>query len=270
MISIICVYNNQKSFENNLLAGLKKQDAVFELIPVNNTNQKFHSAARALNWGAGKAKGKYLIFAHQDVVLEDKSWLRQVEKILDNLPDLGIAGVAGLDLKNQRVGFLNDSGRPWGKRFSQPQKAQTLDECLLVIPAKVFKMMPFDEKNFDHWHCYGVDYCLSAAELGLAVDVLPALIHHNSPGRNLVNLFEYQKRIWQKHRQNYQYICTTCGFLSCSTVGLKARFPKSKLVDFYWRVAGISPIGQLYQNLAKRAFQAAIRKTKQLTMSKEQ
>lgn len=37
MISVVCVYNNSKKFEENLLQSLKQQDAPYELISIDNT-----------------------------------------------------------------------------------------------------------------------------------------------------------------------------------------------------------------------------------------
>ena len=260
MISIICVFNDKKMLENNLIKSLKNQDTVFEFISLDNTKNKFKSAASALNFGATRARGKYLAFIHQDVFLEGKNWLKKTEKILNSMPDLGIAGVAGLNMKNKRVGYIDDSGKIWGKPFKKPQIAQTLDECLLIIPTNLFKKLKFDEKNFNHWHLYGVDYCLTIANQNFKVYTISAFIHHNSLATNLENLFKYQKRVFEKHRKNYKYICTTCGFLSKSTIWLKSRFPKSRLVNFYWGIAGISEIGKLYSNLFKRIYQKIIGK----------
>lgn len=264
MLTIICVYNNKKSYQNNLLKSLKRQNIVYELVAIDNTKNKFKSAASALNYGAKNARGKYLVFVHQDVVLRGDDWLSRAEKILNQISKLGVAGSAGLNLKNQRVGYINDRGKIWGKSFKKPQKAQTIDECLLIIPRNIFKKLEFDEQNFDHWHCYGVDYCLEVKKLGLSVYTIPLLIDHNSPSANLKNLFKYQRRVFQKHYQNNRYICTTCGFLSRSTIGLKTYFPNSRLVEFYWGEAGVSPIGDLRSNLVKRANRALKKRLKGL------
>ena len=45
MISIICVYNNQEILEEYLLNGLEYQSNNFELILIDNTDNKYKSAA---------------------------------------------------------------------------------------------------------------------------------------------------------------------------------------------------------------------------------
>ena len=96
MISVICVYNDELVFRNCLSRSLSAQKHEFELIPIDNTKNRFESAAEALNWGAKQATGDYLIFVHQDVDLCSDSWANGIEPLLDSLPNLGIAGVAGV------------------------------------------------------------------------------------------------------------------------------------------------------------------------------
>ena len=96
MISIICVYNNERILRNCLLKSLSDQKTDFELITIDNTENRFRSAAAALNWGGKQTAGDYLMFVHQDVDLCSDSWFDDIEALLDSLPDLGIAGVAGV------------------------------------------------------------------------------------------------------------------------------------------------------------------------------
>ncbi len=68
-----------------LLKGLKNQTAHYELILIDNTKNKFKSAANALNFGAKNANGNYLIFVHQDVLLCSDTWLEEAEKIIKSI-----------------------------------------------------------------------------------------------------------------------------------------------------------------------------------------
>jgi hypothetical protein len=60
MISVICVYNDEKVLRANLLSSLRRQDAKYELILVDNTKGTFKSLPKALNYGGNKAKGEVL------------------------------------------------------------------------------------------------------------------------------------------------------------------------------------------------------------------
>jgi len=74
VISVVCVYNNKTILEDCLLKSLHVQTTEYESILVDNTEGRFKSASKALNFGAGNAKGKYVMFVHQDVDLCSNSW----------------------------------------------------------------------------------------------------------------------------------------------------------------------------------------------------
>lgn len=219
MFSVVVVYNKEQTLNRILLPSLKEQTAEYEFIPIDNTRQVFKSAAEALNFGGRMAKGKYILFAHQDIELGSKTWLRNTEIILDTIPDLGIAGVAGMDIKGNKIGYMCNCGEDWGKPFVKPQEAQTLDECLLIIPQQLFRTLQFDMITFDGWHSYGCDYSLRVQEHGMKAYVIPAYAYH----RHLLTvdtreLPKYHKRLYHKHREWFSRIYTTCGTVTNSPI----------------------------------------------------
>jgi len=176
MISVVCVYNNELTLRNVLLKCLDKQTVEFELIALDNRCNRYKSAAEALNYGGSKARGDYIMFAHQDIWLGSSSWLEEVEGILLTIPDLGIAGVAGVSEKGKTqmerlkwsIDLYNEVWWEGGdNRVQRPEEVQTLDECLLIVPRSVFARHQFDMDVFNGWDCYGADYCLSVKSLGL-------------------------------------------------------------------------------------------------------
>ncbi len=216
MISVVCVYNSEEALRHHLFRGLAKQTAKFDLVTVDNTRGQFKSACKALNHGARKAKGKYFMFVHQDVVLYSKLWLEDVEKILDNVPFLGVAGCSGMSEDGKRVGFMKDRACLWGRPITEPEEVQSLDESLLIIPRVVFDSFQFDETLSD-WHAYGVDYSLTAREHGLKAYALPAFIDHYSqnvwPVLDPGGLIKAHRRVWAKHRSSSPRVFTSCGKL---------------------------------------------------------
>jgi hypothetical protein len=112
----------------------------------------------------------------------------------------------------------------WSNPVKKPEKVQTLDELLLIVPRSVFSKMQFDEETFDGWHCYGADYCLSVKQMGLSAYVLPVLVYHRTLGLwNVENVFEYQKRLYIKHQKA---IYTTTGELSPLKLKLRSLIGK--------------------------------------------
>jgi hypothetical protein len=216
MISVICVFNDKATLDNYLSKSLSTQTAVHEFIPVDNVKHEFSSAAKALNAGARKATGKYLMFAHQDVRVTSERWLEDAERVLDSLPKLGVAGVAG-----KPVGWVGcitniehmDPPVPAGPiHADKPMVVQTLDECLAVIPSELFKVLQFDEVTCDDWHLYVVDYCLSAKLRGLESYVVPLHAYHRyTGGPTTEQYYETLKKVVKKHGRSFGRIFTTCG-----------------------------------------------------------
>lgn len=221
MFSLVCLYNDEKILDSFLLRSLKNQSKKFQLILLDNTKGKFKSAASGLNCGGRKAKGEYIIFVHQDVDFYLNKWLEKAENILDSIFNLGIAGIAGMSEEGkenrERGRNIIFHGEPkiawsWGNPIKKPTPVQTLDECLLIIPKSIFKILQFDEKTCDGWHLYGVDYCLSIKKLGYGVYAIPLPIYHRSAGSSFSEeYFKTLAKVLKKHRWNYSRIYTTMG-----------------------------------------------------------
>jgi len=229
LLSIVCVFNNEKILKNVLLKSLKNQTIDFDLITLDNRGGRFKSAAEALNYGGTKAKGDYIIFAHQDMWFPYDEWLEDVQKIIGGITDLGIAGVAGVTenvpspSERLRYSPLFDV---YDKRLykdlsavSEPEKVQTLDECLLIVPRNVFAQLKFDEELFDGWDCYAADYCLAVQQFDLAAYVIPTpSIHCAIRAKNDISdykdLLKYQKILYKKYKNKHKKLYTWMGNLN--------------------------------------------------------
>jgi hypothetical protein len=214
MFSIICVYNNKKILDEMLLMSLSNQTKEFELILLDNYQNKFKSATEALNFGGKLAKNDYLMFVHQDIDFLDDNWLENAETSLKLIPGLGIAGVAGKTKDGCITNIEHgDPPKPAGTiQITQVEPVQTLDECLLIIPKPIFDIVHFDEKVCDDWHLYGVDYCLTAKKMGYEVCVLPMIVFHRSAGQSLSkSYFKTLNEIQKKWRDDFSILYTTMG-----------------------------------------------------------
>lgn len=215
MISVVCVYNNKQVLREYLESSLDVQTSGLEKILVDNSQNKYESAAKALNEGATRANGRYVLFIHQDVRLYPETWLADAEKLLDSLQNVGIAGLAG---KKASEGVMSNiihgiPPRPAGNtRIDRVETAQTVDECAMIVPKSVFDVLRFDEEVCDSWHLYGVDYSLSVRNLGLEVFVLPLEAHHISLAYSMSgSYYKSLKKVLRKHRKEYEYVYTTMG-----------------------------------------------------------
>jgi hypothetical protein len=214
MISIVCVYNNKEILDKFLLKSLKNQSVEFELFLIDNTDKKFKSAAEALNKGGDKSNGKYIMFVHQDIDLLSDKWLENCELILNSLKNFAIAGVAGRSMEvTETLTNISDGIplKPAGTQIKNSTKVMTLDECLVIIPKKIFKKIKFDEEVCDNWHLYAVDYCLVAKTNGYDVYVIPLTLNHRSSGFSFSDDYYITlKKLLKKHRK-YKVVITTMG-----------------------------------------------------------
>jgi hypothetical protein len=200
-----------------LLDSLKSQQAPHQLVLMDNTKGEWKSAAAALNAGAKQATGKYIMFVHQDVELGGPTYLTDIERILDTIPNLGIAGAIGMseDGRNYQErlrGHVSNCGEGWGNVIAKPEPCQTLDELMVVVPRVGFQ--GFDEETFDGWHCYAVDYALSMNEQRKGVFALPGFVYHRSLATNVENLRVYHKRLFYKHCKHFKRIWATTNGLT--------------------------------------------------------
>ena len=172
MMTIICVYNNRNIFDEYLMASLNKQDVPYHLVAIDNTDGRHKTAALILNEAARPTQDDFIVFVHQDVAFQSRTWLRDVEGRLEKLNRLGAAGVAG---RNDRGGLVASVWHGDPPCFIGLEKlhglvpVQTLDGCLMVVPRDVFKKQSFDAKICDGWYFYVADYCLDLHRSGLNV-----------------------------------------------------------------------------------------------------
>ncbi len=212
MFSIICVFNNKDVLEKTTLKGLANQAAHYEIIAIDNRASSFNSAAAALNHGARQAKGAWLLFIHQDVLLFSDDWLESAEKILDQERPDGWTGVAGQDAEGRTQGFMLDRASLLGNPFDRLLEVQTLDECLLIHRNDRTDGNYFDEA-VPGWHAYGVEACCAAIREGKKNYVISMPIWHDSKSTNLEGLADAHHYVWRKHGEQLGKIYTTCGVL---------------------------------------------------------
>lgn len=214
MISVVCVYNNRQILNNCLIKSLENQNCDYELILVDNTQNKFNSAAKALNYGGHQAKEDYIMFVHQDMELNSPTWLSDVEEMLNSMENVGVAGVAGKKGRTPRSNMKHGTPPRSVGIFPQdgPIEVQTVDECLAIVPRRVFQETPFNEETCQGWHLYLADYCLSLKTNGYNVYVVPQSSYHLSAGDSFSDdYYQTVRKLMKKHKSDYEWIYATTG-----------------------------------------------------------
>ena len=213
MISIICPTNNRNQLNRDLIASLDKQTFKdYELIIIDTINKKYDSAIDALNEGVSNAKGEYLLFVHQDVVMNDEKELENIYNYICNIEHFGVVGIAGVtNKKNEYVGNITDGHdrrKISDKYIDSPTEVFSIDEVLFIIKKEQLEKFPFNKEN-KTWHLYAVEYSIDMHENNEKVYVIPSNIYHESNGRSMNDSYFLEiKRISKKYRKKYKRLNT--------------------------------------------------------------
>lgn len=149
--------------------------------------------------------GTDLVFIHDDVYLNDWFLVQHVSEALRNFDVVGLAGSANPDLSQPSWGLQFDANlNPIGwqpelrksgavNHFDYncpdvtvygpaPMPCVLLDGLFIAVRTSQIKerRLRFDERF--RFHCYDIDFCRSAVQLGLRVGTWPIAVTHNSGG----------------------------------------------------------------------------------------
>lgn len=214
-ISVICVYNNEQQLKDQLDASLKTQNLEYELIGINNIQNKFSSAAKALNYGASVSNGDILIFSHQDIFLKTATELEKLANVVSKYPTGTIIGTQGVREPSKLYYTNLTSGLKYNCDIindfdDKLYEVSCVDEGLFGMKRETWEKHHFDEVLCDNWHLYCVEYCLYARKNGNKVYVWPSQIHHFSKGTISLGYMKNLRRLCDVYRNDFKYIWTTC------------------------------------------------------------
>ena len=168
-VTVICCYNNERMY-SDFVNALKTQTCPYELIGIDNRgNGKFTSCAAAYNSVVDRVKTKYVVYSHQDILLNSPDLLSKFAAFLERTQTDDILGVAGVRFDS--AGALSNILHvapdtrelvPAGKFPSGCDMAEcfTLDECFFGGHTEHFKAYPFNADICSGWHLYAVEACL--------------------------------------------------------------------------------------------------------------
>lgn len=212
-IAVICIYNNETQFKEQLVASLDRQDVEFDLICIDNSNQRFASASKALNYAAKQVNADVLIFTHQDITIKEQSGLREFANAVWLGKSGNIYGSSGArEIEKNNIGTYT-SGLVYDdsiiKKPSTVEKVSCLDESFFGMKKETYDMYEFNELLCDDWHLYCVEMCLRARQRGNDVFMVPIQLHHFSKGRVSWNYMKCLKRVAKAYKSDFKYIWTT-------------------------------------------------------------
>jgi GT2 family glycosyltransferase len=214
-----------------LLESIKSREE-YEFIFVNNRSNYFWSS-EALNQLTRVSEGEIMFWMHQDVTFDAYEPFATITDIVTKLGgEFGILGPAGIQ--------VGGKGSIRGVDFSSLKytfdflRCQTLDEFCLIGNRK--NKMMFGE-YLDHFHFYGADICMQAADKGLSNYVIKLPITHHSGGdTNLKKRGGYEAYLKQG-RKFYKKWGGKHPFISTTTV----HFRKEYAFWYLGKMLGLTP-----------------------------
>jgi hypothetical protein len=177
-ITFVAAVNDRRVLEDNLLSSPCFRNRHGHEILIQ---EGFNSAARAYNDALDRSRNDLIVFIHQDMILPEP-WLGELENSLAFLethdPAWGVLGCYGETQRSGGRGCVYQSGLGMvGAPIEKPTPIQTLDEIVLIL--RKSSGLRFDE-SLPHFHLYGTDICLRAAQQGRKSYAIPAFCVHNT------------------------------------------------------------------------------------------
>lgn len=216
---IITVFNNIELYEQMKASVLETKNDVFvEFYGIDNTTNKYSSAASAYNEAIKNIcnEDDILLFCHQDLIFKSNT-INMFYNLCTSDANTVFGAAGATECKRyynkpkkkvRVVTTIND--------LSEMEKSEiievfTIDELLIVGKAKIFKDIMFDEKTCDDWHLYVADFCLQCHIKGYGVKVLGCDLIHLSAGIINKAFRRAEKRLARKYAGVYPIINYTCG-----------------------------------------------------------
>ena len=218
-VSVICCYTSKDKLAY-LADSLDAQSMPCERVFVDNSANRFLSAASALNYGAQNATGDLLLFCHQDVRFKDEAALADLANACAVLKPGDVGGVAGaicVDGKKVTKTNITHSAQevPYAERdwFDPPAiEVDSVDECVIILRKDTWQQYPFNEVVCDGWHFYGVELSLRVRSDGHRALAFDARVNHlSSEGTLDKTFFRALYEVAQAYRTQYETIVATTG-----------------------------------------------------------
>ncbi len=228
-VTIICCYNNKKVFDG-FIKTISQQNCPCEIIAINNSgNKNFTSCAAAYNSVIEQVKTKYVVYSHQDILLDKPDTLEKFINVLDTLQPDDILGVAGVIFEDHARYVYTNIHQFFNKELKYASdyrvvgnvmKCDTVDECFFGGFSEHFKNYPFDEKICDNWHLYAAEACLRTKAISGTVWICNTDLTHLSIGKVSIPFYRNFYAMCRKYRNVFPFIRTTCAETETSNAGL--------------------------------------------------
>ncbi|WP_166171267.1 glycosyltransferase [Acinetobacter sp. SA01] len=206
-------------------AGFDGDD--IEFLYFDNKNENKFDGYSGINRALKEAKGRYLIFCHQDILFkhDNRAILDQRIKELEVLDrDWAVLGNAGKTKSGNTSIRISDPNFLNLREGIFPREVMSLDENFLIINRK--HNLSTTEHLLKGFHLYAIDLCQNSENLGLKNYVIDFHLFHKSPGNVDESYFTAQKKYidMQYNRKRPQFFWAMCSNFYVSNNSLKNIF----------------------------------------------
>ncbi|MEX2592692.1 MAG: hypothetical protein WD426_07950 [Anditalea sp.] len=223
--SICTLVNDKQEYKEMIVSFVEAGFSLptCEYLYIDNSVENKFDAYSGLNILLQRAKGKYIILCHQDILLDfDKR--KELEQRIHELqvldPKWAVGGNAGAAGPNHIVYKVTYSDGITMSKGKFPLKVHSLDENFILLKNAAGLSLSADLSGF---HLYGVDICLQATARGYPCYVIDFNILHKSRGNPDESFQVCKKNLIQKYnflfRNRWIQTTTTCFYLSGSMLG---------------------------------------------------
>ncbi|MBQ3448053.1 MAG: hypothetical protein IJG37_10460 [Synergistaceae bacterium] len=220
-VTVVCCWTNEKMY-GDLVNSLKAQDIPCEIIGIDNRGNKgFTSCAAAYNSVMDDVKTKYVVYSHQDILLDDAGTMSKFAEYLGRINRDDIVGVAGV--RFDRAVIITNIMQKWHSKNDEISYAgsrrveggmmecDTVDECFFGGHTEHFREYPFDAEICDNWHLYAVEACLRTKSSGAGkIFVCDTPLIHLSSGTLSLKFWRNFYGVCRKYADKFPFIRTTC------------------------------------------------------------
>jgi hypothetical protein len=236
----ICTLVSNKTEYSEMLDSFAKagfDTKSCEYIYIDNTTNNKYDAYQGLNKFINKAKGKYIILCHQDILLNFdnrevlEKRIQEISNLDKNWAVIGNAGAVGIKHVVFRItepeAGLQKAGNP-------PKKVISIDENFMLLKNEANLGLSSDLYGF---HFYGTDLCIQADSKGYSSYVVNFNLLHKSKGNADFRFFKLKDEFINKYLKAWRgrYMQTTITKFYLSGSRLENWFYSTKIMLFLSR-----------------------------------
>jgi len=186
-LEIVVVDNGSIDNSPEVLADIGKKAYTVDVGFCVIRNNENVGCSTGRNQGIAAAKGEFILFADNDVMLCTASWAERMIAQFRSSPTLGIVGprliypfppyliqFAGGEVSpTGRVNFAGRGEPRNAPQFVTPRSVQCLISACMMAPREVIDQVGGFDEAFNPIQYEDIDYCYRVRELGLSILYLP-------------------------------------------------------------------------------------------------